>query len=61
MTIVYNLVYLLVFTLGGQSGSIVGAMTRVILPTAFLNVIILFPTYVILWATSGDLRRASYV
>jgi hypothetical protein len=61
MTIVFNLVYLLVFTLGGESGNIVGAMTRVILPTAFLNVIILFPIYVVLWATSGDLRRASYV
>jgi hypothetical protein len=61
MTIVFNLVYLLVFTFGGQGGSIVGAMTRVILPTAFLNVLVLFPTYVILWATSGDLRRASYV
>ncbi|MGE0058006.1 MAG: hypothetical protein AB7P33_01565 [Dehalococcoidia bacterium] len=61
MTIVFNLVYLLVYTLAGESGSLFGALTRVILPTAFLNVIILFPIYVVLWATSGDLRRASYV
>jgi rod shape-determining protein MreD len=61
MTIVFNLVYLLVFTLGGEAGPLVGALTRVIIPTAVLNVLILFPMYIILWATSGDLRRASYV
>jgi rod shape-determining protein MreD len=61
MTIVFNLVYLLIFILGGEAGSVVGAVSRVIIPTAFLNVIVLFPTYLILWATSGDLRRAAYV
>jgi hypothetical protein len=61
MTIVFNLVYLLVFILRGDGGSLAGAMTRVIIPTAFLNVIILFPIYAVLWATSGDRRRASYV
>ena len=61
MTIVFNLVYLLVFTLSGDGGSLVGAMSRVIIPTTFLNVIILFPIYAVLWATSGELRRASYV
>lgn len=61
MTIVFNLVYLLVFTLGGQAGSISDAMLRVIVPTAFLNVILMFPVYAVLWTTSGDLRRASYV
>ncbi len=61
MTIVFNLVYLLVFTLSGEGGSLVGALTRVILPTAFLNVVVLLPIYVVLRATSGDLRRASYV
>ena len=61
MTIIFNLVYLLVFVLGGEAGNLLGAMTRVIIPTALLNVIILFPIYVVLWGTSGDLRRASYV
>ena len=61
MTIVFNLVYLLVFVLSGDGGNLVGAMTRVIIPTAFLNVIILFPIYAVLWASSGELRRASYV
>ncbi len=61
MTIVFNLVYLTVFALSGEAGSIAGAMMRIIVPTAFLNVILLFPIYAILWMTSGDLRRASYV
>lgn len=61
MTVVFNLVYLFVDTLGGDGGNLVGAMTGVIIPTAFLNVLILFPIYALLWATSGDLRRASYV
>lgn len=60
MTIIFNLVYLLVFILGGQAGSIASALLRIILPTAFLNVLVLFPVYAVLWATSGDLRRASY-
>ena len=61
MTVVFHFVYLLVFTLGGTGSSIAVAITRVILPTAFLNVIMLFPVYAILWASSGTLRRASYV
>jgi hypothetical protein len=61
MTVVFNLVYLLVFMLGGQSGDLADAFTRIIIPTAFLNVLVLFPVYAILWACSGDLRRASYV
>ena len=61
MTIVFHLVYLLVFTLGGQAGDVLTAFTRAIIPTALLNVIILFPVYTLLWLTSGNLRRASYV
>lgn len=61
MTLVFHSIYYLVFALGGEAGSFISAMLRVIVPTAFLNVIILFPIYAVLWASSGDLRRAAYV
>jgi len=53
----YHLVYLLVFTAQGQAGSWAAAATEVILPTAFLNVVLVLPIYGLLWAASGGRRR----
>lgn len=61
MTVVYNLIYLLVFTVSGESGNWLGAMTHVALPTIVLNVFALLPIYAMLWLSSHQMRRASYV
>jgi rod shape-determining protein MreD len=60
MTLIYNLTYLLVFTVSGESGSWVAATTRVIIPTAFLNVVILLPIYFFVSLSSQELRRVGY-
>jgi hypothetical protein len=59
-TLVYQLVYLLVFTALGQAGSWPNALYDVIIPTALLNVVVLVPAYALTWIASGDLRRAAY-
>lgn len=61
MTFLYHLIYLAVFTIQGESGSWLLALTRVIIPTAFLNVLVLLPTYWLLNMSSRELRRAGYV
>ena len=61
MTVVFNLVYLLVFTFSAESGNWLSAFTSAIIPVAFLNVILLLPLYALLWLSSGQLRRATYV
>ena len=61
MTITYHLVYLFVFMLYGQSGDWVAALLRVAIPTCFLNVLVMLPTYLFLWSSSHNMRRASYV
>jgi rod shape-determining protein MreD len=61
MTFTYQLTYFAVFTLGGEAGNLMQAMTRVIIPTAFLNVVVLLPIYAVLSLSSQELRRASYV
>jgi len=60
-TFAFHLIYLAVFTLQGQAGDWPAAVLRVFIPTAFLNVIVLLPTYFFLSAASQDLRRAGYV
>jgi rod shape-determining protein MreD len=61
MTFLYHLIFLLVFTVQGESGSWLFALARVIVPTAFLNVLVLIPTYWVLNLSSRELRRAGYV
>jgi rod shape-determining protein MreD len=61
MTFSYGLTYFLAFTVGGQGGDLLQAISRVIIPTAFLNVIVLLPIYAVLVASSQELRRAGYV
>ena len=61
MTFTYNLTYFLVFALHGEAGSLADAFTRVIIPTALLNVLALLPFYAILSLFSQETRRAAYV
>lgn len=60
MSLVYNYTYLLVFTLQGQAGSWVEATTRVVLPTTFINVAILFPVYFLFTLVNSQPRRTLY-
>ena len=60
MTLAYNLIYLLVFTLQGEAASWLVAITRVIIPTVLLNLAVILPCYAVLSLFSQDLRRPSY-
>jgi len=59
-TVVYQGVYLAVFGLHGQSGDILGAVLRVMMPVALLNVAVLLPVYWLTWVFSPDVRRAMF-
>lgn len=61
MTVVYHLVYYIVFVLQGDAGPILPAMLRVVLPVCFLNVLALLPTYIVLSGFSQEKRRPAYV
>ena len=61
MTFAYHLTYFTVFALMGEAGSMASAITRVIIPTAVLNVAVLLPIYVLVSLSSHETRRASYV
>jgi rod shape-determining protein MreD len=60
MTLAYNYVYLLVFTVQGQAGSWVEVTSRVILPTMFINVAILLPIYLAFSLVNPAPRRSLY-
>lgn len=60
MSLVYNYVYLLVFTVLGEAGSWVEATSRVILPTMFINVAILLPLYFVFSVLNPAQRRSLY-
>lgn len=60
MTLAYNLVYLAVFSVQGEAGAWQAALGRVVLPTAFLNAVLLLPVYALVLLASRDLRRAAY-
>ena len=60
MTLVYNAIYLFMFTLRGESASWLDAGTRVIIPTALINAVTLVPVYWVLSLFSHELRRPSY-
>lgn len=61
MTVVFHLVYLLAYTVSGQSGDWIGAFLRVTVPACLLNVIVLLPTYLILSGLNQESRRPGYV
>ena len=60
MTLSYQLVYLLVFTLQGEAGPWLPALLTIAIPVCLLNAIVLLPTYAAVTAASHDLRRALY-
>src|SRR4051812_3406000 len=61
MTFAYHFVYLAVFLVRGEAGAgMLTAVTRVIIPTALLNAIVLLPLYWIVNIFSGELRRPAY-
>ena len=60
MTVVYHLVYLMMFTLRGESASWLQAMTRVVIPTVLINAVTLVPCYWVFSLFSQDLRRPGY-
>jgi rod shape-determining protein MreD len=60
MTVAFHLAYLAVFTVMGESGSWPQALLRVVLPTAFLNVLLLLPVYFLISRSSQELRRPGY-
>jgi cell shape-determining protein MreD len=61
MSFFYNYVHLAVFTLQGQSGDWLLASTRIIVPTALLNVLVLIPLYGLMSLSSPEQRRNVYV
>jgi cell shape-determining protein MreD len=60
MTVVYHIVYLLMFTMRGEAASWPQAMTRVVIPTVLLNAVTLVPCYWVLSLFSHELRRPTY-
>jgi rod shape-determining protein MreD len=61
MSLFYNYTHLAVYTVIGDSGSWITASTRIILPTVFLNVVILLPLYWALTIASPEQRRSVYI
>jgi cell shape-determining protein MreD len=59
-TICFHLIYLVVFTINGQNGNWLEAMIRIVVPTAFLNVVVLLPIYFLVSMASQELRRPTY-
>ena len=60
MSLVYNFTYLLVFTLSGESGSWLLAVTNVLLPATLLNVVVLVPLYFLFSLVNPQARRSLY-
>jgi len=61
MTFAYHLIYFAVFAIHGENGDPLSALIRVIIPTAFLNVLVLLPAYFVIAMSSQETRRAGYV
>ncbi len=61
MSFFYNFVHLGVFTLLGEAGEWGAASLRIIVPTVFLNVMILPPIYWLLTLTGREQPRMMYV
>ena len=61
MSFFYNLVHLGVFTLLGEGGEWGAAFLRIIVPTVFINVMILPPIYWLLTLTGREQPRMMYI
>jgi rod shape-determining protein MreD len=61
MSLFYNFVHLAVFTLQGQAGDWLTATLRIILPVAFLNVLVMVPLYGIMSLASPERQRSVYI
>jgi len=61
MSFFYNFVHLSVFTLLGQAGEWGAASVRIIVPTVFLNVMLLLPLYWLLTLTDRERRQTVYI
>ena len=59
-TIIYQLVYLAAYAVHGQAGDILGAVARIIVPVALLNVLALLPVYWLTNVLSPDVRRGMF-
>jgi rod shape-determining protein MreD len=60
MTLVYNGVYFLIYAAAGDAGSLVSSLIDVIVPTTFLNVVVLLPVYFLISLLSLGGRRSAY-
>jgi rod shape-determining protein MreD len=60
MSFFYNIVHLGVFALLNETGELGPAFTRIILPTVFLNAVVLLPLYWLLTVTYSESRRSVY-
>jgi hypothetical protein len=61
MTVIFHFVYLLAYTVTGQSGDWTGAFLRVTVPVCLLNVLVLLPTYLVVLGLNQSERRPGYV
>ena len=60
MSLFYNFVHLGVFTVMGEAGEWGAAVTRIIMPTVLLNLVVLLPVYGLLTLANPEQRRAVY-
>lgn len=60
MSLLYNYIFLIVFTFQGASGNWLDATVSVILPTMFMNVAVLFPLYFAFLILNPQQRRSLY-
>ena len=61
MSFFYNFVHLGIFTLLGEAGEWGAAFLRIIVPTVFINVVILPPIYGLLTLTGREQPRMMYI
>ena len=61
MSFFYNLVHLGVFTLLSEAGEWDAAFTRIVVPTVFLNVMLLLPLYWLMTVANPEQRRTVYI
>jgi rod shape-determining protein MreD len=57
-SLVYETVFLVILRLMGESVQWWGSMSRVALPTAIVNALLMPPLYWLVWWSSRDIRRA---
>ena len=60
MSLFYNFVHLGVFAVMGEAGEWGAAVTRIIMPTVLLNLVVLLPVYGLLTLANPEQRRTVY-